>query len=127
MTANIKKIIEESTSFALATSDPDGVNVVPLSVVEVHDGEIWFYDFFMGKTAANIQQNATVAFACWHEFVGLQCKGQAVYETDGEAFATQTAVMKERFPERTLRAIIRLTPEAIYDIAPGATGENLLA
>jgi len=34
--------------------------------------------------------------------------------------------MKERFPDRTLRAVIRLTPDMVYDVAPGATGENIL-
>ncbi|MCA9357960.1 pyridoxamine 5'-phosphate oxidase family protein [Candidatus Kaiserbacteria bacterium] len=126
MTEDIEKKIVESTSFALATNGPEGVNVVPLSVVEVHGEEIWFFDFFMGKTAVNLQQNSMVAFTCWQGFVGLQIKGRAVYETDGEVFKAQGVVMKERFPDRTLRAVIRLTPDMVYDVAPGATGENIL-
>ena len=126
MTTKIEKIITECDAYALATTGPHGVNVVPLSVVAVHDGEIHLYDFFMHKTAENIQANSGVAFTCWQGFRGLQIKATATYETEGTVFSTAVPEMKERFPDRTLRAVIRLTPTAVYDIAPGASGENLL-
>ena len=111
---------------ALATSGPEGLNVVPLSVAAVHNDEVLLYDFFMRKTRKNLQTNPQATLACWNGFSGLQIRAAAKYETDGELFQAAASEMAERFPERTLYGIIRLTPEAAYDLAPGASGEDLL-
>ncbi len=126
MNERIKNIITGSDSHALATTGPRGLNVVPLSVVELRDHEIHLYDFFMGKTADNLQAGDEVALTSWKDFVGVQVKARVVYETDGEVFESAEVEMKERFPDRTLKAVIRLTPTAIYDVAPGAISDNLL-
>ena len=119
-------MIKSCDAYALATTGPHGVNVVPISVVEVKGDEIHLYDFFMRKTADNIKSEPEVAFVGWRGFSGLQIKARAVYETAGEVYEKAVTEMKERFPDRTLAAVIRLTPTAVYDVAPGAGKDNLL-
>lgn len=127
MTEQIQRIITGSGAHALATTGPHGVNVVPISVVELRSDEIHLYDFFMHKTAENILAEAQVAFTSWQGFRGVQVKATAVYETEGGVYEVAVTEMKQRFPDRTLRAVIRLTPTEIYDVAPGASGEDMLA
>lgn len=120
MNREIQSIIENSDSYALATVGEGGVNVVPISVVTIEGDEIFLYDFFMKRTADNILLEPRVAFIGWKEFVGVQVKATAVYENTGDIFETAVTQMKQRFPDRTLKALIRLTPTAIYDVAPSA-------
>jgi predicted pyridoxine 5'-phosphate oxidase superfamily flavin-nucleotide-binding protein len=126
MHEQIKRVIIESGAHALATTGSHGVNIVPISVVELHGDEIHLYDFFMHKTAENIMIEPRVAFTSWQGFRGIQVKAVAAYETEGEVYEAAVAEMKQRFPDRTLKAVIRLTPTEIYDVAPGASGENIL-
>lgn len=123
----LKRLLEGVTASALASTGPHGLNVVPVSVVMVKDDEIHLYDFFMRKTAENIQVEPKVALTCWSGFSGFQIKAEAVYDTAGEVYELAVIEMKERFPDRTLRAVIRLKPTAVYDIAPSASGADLLA
>lgn len=126
MHAQIRRIIVGSNVHALATTGPCGVNVVPVSVVELAGDEIHLYDFFMKKTTENILAEPRVALTSWQGFRGLQVKATALYDTRGEVFEAAVVAMKERFPDRTLAGVIRLTPTAAYDVAPGASGEDLL-
>lgn len=103
----------------LATTGPQGVNVVPVSVVTASAGDILLYDFFMGKTIDNIRIEPAVAIAGWDGLVGIQLKGTAQYEQEGEDFLAAVREMSERFPDRTLRGIIRLTPQAVYSVSAG--------
>lgn len=125
MNKKTEAIIRESEATALATHGPSGLNVVPISVVEIQGDEIHMYDFFMGKTASNIQSDNKVAMVFWQGFVGLQIKATAAYETAGDVFDAAVVTMKERFPDRTLKAVIRLTPTNFYDVAPAAGGEEV--
>jgi len=126
MKNQIGRLLAGGATCALATNGPHGLNVVPVSVVEVKDDEIHLYDFFMRKTAENIQSESVVALTCWSGFSGFQIKAEARYDTTVEVYEQAVLAMKERFPERTLRAVIRLRPNAIYDIAPASNGDNLL-
>jgi predicted pyridoxine 5'-phosphate oxidase superfamily flavin-nucleotide-binding protein len=126
MDRKIQKIIKQSSCHALATSGPHGINVVPVSVVEVYGNEIHLYDFFMRKTAENIKAEPRVALTSWREFTGVQIKATAVYETEGPAFEGAVLKMGHLFPDRTLHAVIRLTPTEVYDVAPGADPDDLL-
>lgn len=119
MDERIEKIINDSDTSALATSGPNGINVVPVSVFEARGGEVIVYNFFMQKTEENLASETRVAFSCWKGFVGVQLKADVVVEYAGPDFDEAVIVMKERFPERTLKSLIKLTPVEIYDIAPG--------
>jgi len=125
MNTEIKKHITDFTAAALATSGAQGINVVPISVVGSGDSDIFLYDFFMNKTRANVQENPKVAFTCWKGFVGIQIKGTVSYETQGDDFDTESAKMKEQFPERTLFGLLRLTPVQVCDVAPGSAGVQI--
>lgn len=109
--------IENAENKAFATNGPHGVNVVPVSVVEVVSARIRLYNFFMGKSIENLQKDAPIALACWSGLSGVQVKGAATYVTSGDVFEQAVDMMKERFPERTLSGIIEITPTAVYDIS----------
>ena len=125
MKQEIEDIITSSSCAALATTGPHGLNVVPISVWNVRKGEIHLYDFFMQKTAVNLKEEPKASFTSWKGFVGVQVKAEAKYETEGEDFHAAVIEMKEKFPDRILAGLIRLTPIKIYDVAPGTNGEEL--
>ncbi len=71
MKQKIRESIEGFSAAALATSGPSGINVVPMSVVDVSGEEIHLYDFFLGKTVENIKLQSAVAFTFWKGFEGF--------------------------------------------------------
>tara|TARA_B100000508_G_scaffold139799_1_gene138907 strand:+ start:6583 stop:6963 length:381 start_codon:yes stop_codon:yes gene_type:complete len=125
MDTKIKETIEQAESIALATIGNGGVNVIPISVISVVGDEIHLYDFFMNKTAENIKTNPEAALVCWTGFEGVQVKAQVSYDAAGEVFEAAVPIMKERFPERTLKAVLKLAPTAIHDVAPGSLGGKI--
>jgi hypothetical protein len=113
---------------ALATTGPNGVNVVPVSVVTVNDGHIYLYNFFMGKTVENLLAEPAVALTCWKGLEGIQIKAIAAYIEEGELFNLAQTEMLTRFPERTLSGVIVLTPTKVYDAsADSARAGKVLA
>lgn len=101
---------------ALATLAPDGPHVVAVSSIICNDDEIVIVDYFMSKTIDNIQANPKVALAWWSELRGYQIKGTVVYETTGELFDLATDFAAKKFPERTVKGVLRITPTVVYDI-----------
>lgn len=122
----ITNVVTTATARALATCGPHGVNVVPVSVVDVDEGCIFLYNFFMGKTVDNILDQPDVALTCWTGLEGVQIKAAAVYHTSGARFDRAVVTMKERFPDRILSGIIALTPTAVYDVSAGANAGTKL-
>lgn len=123
MNTTVKTLIENATSMALATNGEDGINIVPLSSWTVHEDKVLLYDFFMNKTAKNCKNNPKVALTCWNGFEGVQVKGVATYHTVGEIYTTSKEAMLRKFPDRTLKGIITVKIEKVYDVAPGTNGE----
>ena len=109
--------ILSAEAHALATTGPHGVNVVPVSVVEVEGGIIRLFNFFMSKSVENQLAEPAVALTCWSGLQGIQVKAAAAYLTEGKRFAAKVAEMKERFPSRTLAGVIELTPTAVFDVS----------
>ena len=109
--------ITNASAKALATSGPEGINVVPVSVVRVTPELITLYDFFMGKTVRNLVATPTVALACWSGLQGIQVRAIAVYITTGEDFDAAATEMRQQFPERILKGLIHLTPTAVFDVS----------
>ena len=126
MNKSIEERITGASSVAVATNGPHGIKVVPLSVWRIIGEEIFLYDFFMRKTVENIKSDSEVAITFSREFVGVQVKAEAVYETEGPAYEMAVTDMKKQFPDRTLKGVIRLKPKEVYDVAPGASPENIL-
>ncbi len=111
---------------ALATHGSCGLNVVPVSVVTTLDTDIILYDFFMDKTIKNIQSSSQVSLVAWDGLSGIQLKGNAEYLQSGDAFVAATKSMQQRFPERTLRGIVRFTPTTVYSVSAGPEAGRLL-
>jgi hypothetical protein len=116
-----------SPSRVLATYGPCGLNVVPVSVISKEDDSLILYDFFMDKTVQNIKVSDTIALTAWDGLSGIQLKGQACYESSGDSYTNAVTVMRGRFPERTLRGIIRITPHMVFSVSPGTgAGQQLV-
>ena len=122
-----KDVIENAEGRALATVGEDGVNVVALSMARVHDGKVCAFNFFMDKTAANVQQNPKVALSCWQGLNGIQVKGTVEYITEGEHFDEAVEWVKGQNPDRVVKGLIVLTPEVIFDLSAGANAGAKLA
>jgi predicted pyridoxine 5'-phosphate oxidase superfamily flavin-nucleotide-binding protein len=116
----------ESPSRVLATFGPAGINVVPVSVVSKEGDALILHDFFMDKTVINIKASGDVAVAAWDGLVGVQLKGQACYESSGDSYNKAVTVMRERFPGRTLRGIIRIVPQSVFSVSPSTEAGRLL-
>ncbi len=123
---DIINIIEGAESKVLATLGPDGPNAIPLSMVIVDGEKIVVCDCFMGKTAKNLSADSRAAMSFWKGFAGVQVKGQVAYETAGETFDRYVAWLKGKHPDRTLRGVIVMTPEHVYDLAPSNAGAKLV-
>lgn len=117
--SDITEIIKKADAKALATYGLHGVNVVPVSVVTVLDESIHLYDFFMGKTVENLRHSPQIAFTAWSGLVGVQVKATATYHDSGVEFEEAVLSMKDKFPDRVLRGLIKLTPTVVYDVSAG--------
>lgn len=123
---SIVKTIESANGRAIATVGADGVNVVPVSMVRVHNNEIWLFNFFMSKTVENVKTNPQVALSCWHGLEGVQVKGEVVYETEGDRFKEAVAWVATKNPDRVVKGLLRLIPKQAYNISAGANaGEEI--
>ena len=124
LSPEIVDAIQKAEHKALATFCGE-VNVVPVSVLEIVDGDIWLFNFFMDKTAKNICAEPSAALALWRGMEGVQLKGKVTHEESGENFDRAKAKMKEKFPERTIKGLLIFKPESVYDLTPGAGGRKL--
>jgi predicted pyridoxine 5'-phosphate oxidase superfamily flavin-nucleotide-binding protein len=123
--STISDALSTATAKAFATYGNCGVNVVPVSMIRVNDNTIWLFDFFMDKTAQNLQTDNRIAFTAWTDMKGVQIKADAQYVTEGDKFTEAVAWVKAQNPARTVRGLIILTPTKIHDISPGgAFAEN---
>ena len=115
----IKTMLETAAAKALSTATADDINVVPVSMIRVNDDSIWLFNFFMDKTAKNLESNPTVALTAWTETKGVQLKAQVTYHTEGDDFEAAVAWVSEQNPSRVVKGLIVLTPTAVYDISLG--------
>ncbi len=104
---------------ALATYSESGLNVVPVSTVSVIDNDIWFFDFFMGKTVENIKKDSRYALTFWEGFEGYQVKGEAEYHSEGDTFEKAKEMALEAHPDRTLKGMLVLKVQKVYSVTPG--------
>ncbi len=112
-----ENIFQPTSAKALATYGPHGINVVPVSVSQYHDGEVILFNFFMNKTAENLLAVPECSLVVWNGTQGTQMKGKVSYESTGELFESYRASMSLEFPDRTLQAIIRIQDIVLSDIS----------
>ncbi len=124
--SEIIKTIEEAENKVLATIGEDGPNVIPLSMVVVDGDDIIVCDCFMDKTVKNLSRDTRAAMSFWKGFVGIQVKGHISYETTGEHYDRYTEWLKGKHPDRTLRGVLVMTAEHVYDLAPSNAGVELV-
>jgi len=126
LTAEFKDLIATAEQKVLATASNNEPNVVPLSMVEVYEDKIVVCNCFMDKTVENIKSNDVVALAFWKGFVGIQVKGRVSYETEGQTFGRYVDWLAGKHPDRTLKGVLVVTPESVYDLAPSNAGVRLV-
>lgn len=122
----IVSIIQNADSKVLATVGEAGPNVIPLSMVIVDGEHIIVCDCFMDKTAKNLSRDTRAAMAFWKGFAGVQIKGHISYETSGENFDRYTIWLREKHADRTLRGVLVMSPEEVFDLAPSNAGVKLV-
>lgn len=121
ISTELKEIILNAENKVLATTGPHGLNAVPVSTVFVRENEIWLVNYFFVKTAENLQASSRVALTCWSGFsAGCQIKGEAVYVQDGTDFEEIAEWAADEHPDRTVEAIVKITPEEVHDVIPKA-------
>lgn len=123
----ITTFLETAAAKALASTGTDGVNVISVSMIKVNTDSIWLFDFFMDKTAKNIQADPAVALSAWTAMTGVQIKADVTYITEGPEFDDAVIWAKNNNPKRVVKGLLTLKPKAIFDISPGGvfTTEDL--
>lgn len=127
ITSTVKTILETAPAKAFATTCPEDINVVPVSMIRVNDSSIWLFDFFMNKTAHNACVSSACALTAWEGMKGIQIKGSVTYVTGGELFDEAVEWVQIQNPERVVKGLLIIDPTAIFDISPGGayTAEEL--
>ena len=116
-TKEIKDHLINATSKALATSFNNDLNVVPVSTVKIVENEIWLIDYFFKKTKSNFLNNPKVALTFWSDTIGFQIKANVNYFTVGEKYEMATEWISELHPERTVKGLLILEIDQIFDIS----------
>lgn len=122
----VLEVIKSAENKVLATMGEDGPNVIPLSMVIVDGDDIIVCDCFMDKTARNLSNDSRAAMAFWKGFVGVQIKGHISYEKSGEHFDRYTEWLREKHADRTLRGVLVMSSEEVFDLAPSNAGAKLV-
>lgn len=120
LTNEIIDLLLNADSKALATTGPNGLNVVPVSTIRIVDGKIWLMNYFFRKTIENIVADTRVSLVGWKGFDGYQVKGNILYVTEGPQFDDAKAWVAQNLRDRVVTGLLILTPESIYSISPTA-------
>lgn len=107
-------------SKALATTGPQGLNVVPVSTIRVVDGKIWLINYFFKKTLENILANPTVSLVGWKGFDGFQIRANVTYIDEGKQLEEARNWVAQILPDRVVKGLLILDPEYVYDVSPTA-------
>lgn len=118
LTPHITNAIVSAENMALATVGKHGINVVPVSVVRIVDGQIWLMNFFFKKTRENVMEQPRAALVCWKGLEGYQIKGAVEYTESGGTFKKAETWIKENIPHRILKGLLILKPEEAYRVSP---------
>lgn len=123
----VKTILEIAPSKAFATTCPESINVVPVSMIRVNESSIWLFNFFMNKTAHNACTSSTCALTAWKDTKGIQVKGNVKHLTSGKSFDDAVDWVHTQNPDRVVKGLLIIEPTAIFDISLGGfyTAEEL--
>ena len=119
LTSSIIDALLKSEAKALATTGPNGLNVVPVSTIKIEMGKIILVDYFFNKTRQNLQSGDSVALTAWTGLKGYQIKADVKYVNQGVLFDDVKAWISQLHPERTVYGAVELTPTEVHDIGIG--------
>ncbi len=119
LTPKVTNCLLTAEAKALATTGPQGLNVVPISTIKVENGKIILVDYFFNKTRDNLKTNKPVSITAWSGLSGYQIKTECHYQTEGELFEETTKWIAELHPNRIVYGVVELTPLEVYDIGIG--------
>lgn len=116
LTEQIITILENADGKALGTLSDDGVHVVPVSTVKLHNDQILLVNYFMNKTLENIKNNPKVSLAFWKGLVGYQVKALTEYVIEGDVFDYVREYVADILPDRVVKGVLILAPQEVYDV-----------
>lgn len=119
LTSSIIDALLKSEAKALATTGPNGLNIVPVSTIKIQMGKIILVDYFFNKTRQNLQSGDSVALTAWTGLKGYQIKADVKYVNQGVLFDDVKAWISQLHPERTVCGAVVLTPTEVHDIGIG--------
>lgn len=121
MNNEMKRLLEETDIWVLATSDKNGVpNAVPILFTKImENGKLLLVDNFMKKTVANIANNPNVSVSVWKDLTGYQFKGKATIETSGPNYEIGKKVVEAKEPKLQAKGVVLVEVDSIYTTSPG--------
>lgn len=130
LTAALKKAIEETPLYALATASNESVpNVVPVKFVIIeNDDELWLVDNFMTKTLQNLQDNPIAALNILlpDQEISFQIKGTISITSSGDKYQKMRDIVLAVKPDAPAKSLVIMNITEIFDCWPGNTiGQRL--
>jgi uncharacterized protein len=130
LTAALKKAIEETPLYALATASNESVpNVVPVKFVIIeNDDELWLVDNFMTKTLQNLQDNPIAALNILlpDQEISFQIKGTTSITSSGDKYQKMRDIVLAVKPDAPAKSLVIMNITEIFDCWPGNTiGQRL--
>ena len=130
LTAALKKAIEETPLYALATASNESVpNVVPVKFVIIeNDDELWLVDNFMTKTLQNLQDNPIAALNILlpDQEISFQIKGTTSIRSSGDKYQKMRDIVLAVKPDAPAKSLVIMNITEIFDCWPGNTiGQRL--
>lgn len=116
-------MLDSFRTFALATTDPDGTpNVSPMMQMwRFADDVLVIGDMFMKQTRENIQNNGKAGIAIWDNETreSYKLKGEARYDTEGEAYEFCLKKFRVKKPDAKFYGAVVFKITSIHDTASG--------
>lgn len=130
LTAALKKAIEETPLYALATASNESVpNVVPVKFVIIeNDDELWLVDNFMTKTLQNLQDNPIAALNILlpDQEISFQIKATTSITSSGDKYQKMRDIVLAVKPDAPAKSLVIMNITEIFDCWPGNTiGQRL--
>lgn len=130
LTAALKKAIEDTPLYALATASNESVpNVVPFKFVIIeNDDELWLVDNFMTKTLQNLQDNPIAALNILlpEQEISFQIKGTTSITSSGDKYQKMRDIVLATKPDAPAKSLVIMNITEIFDCWPGNTiGQRL--
>ncbi len=116
-------MLDSWRTFALATTDADGTpNVSPMMQMwRLEDDVLVIGDMFMKQTKENIQNNGKAGIGIWDDKTreSYKLKGEARYDTEGEAYEFCLKKFREKKPTAQFFGAVVFKIVSIHETTSG--------